>query len=339
MRQARIAMSFAFLLLLGGLFAQDAGSLPESGREGDTPSAPLPQSYGLLMLGEFFLPGSAHVAMGDVSEGVVELCLSLPLLGVGQGLIWYYYLAPRNGETSPLLRPGYPYGQEDWYLPRRWMLELGVALDSAGRAVAAYSAWTAHRDYLIRHGGGAEAHFSPLDALLAPFQPRHLLSPEVIPVAALIVLASFPPDGLERAEDFFRAESQPFWGSEFPTAGAFCLKAASALAVSLFSSIAREAAFRGLSLERDGLLASIGLSSSYTLLSMTVPGASIGELALGAVSEAAYSWYAARLASGEGGLGRAIALRFWGEAASSLIGYVMDPEAPPALSAGICLRY
>jgi hypothetical protein len=301
---------------------------------------PAPASYGLLMFGEIFLPGSAQIAMGNRLEGALELSLSLPLIGLGQSLIWYYYLAPQNGETSPLLRGDYPYGQDEWFAGRRWMLELGLGLDAAGRAVAAYSAWSAHREYLERYGGGESRFRENLGELVAaPFLPKNVLAFETLPVIALVGLCSFPLDGIARIEDFFASESQRFWGAEVSPGAAFSLKLTDALIVSLFSAIGRELLFRGLILERDGLTASICLSSSYSLLSMVVPGASVGELALRATSEAAYSWYSGALTMKKGRLGQAIALRYWCEASQSVIGYLLNPESSPPLVAGISVRY
>lgn len=301
---------------------------------------PAPIGYGLLMFGNCFLPGSAQIAMGNRVEGITELSLSLPLIGLGQGLIWTYYLAPKNGETSPLLSGDYPYGQESWYSSRRWMLELGLGLDAAGRAVAAYSSWTARREYLKRYGADQAGSRESIGELAAaPFLPKNILSFETLPVVALVGLSSFPADGFDRLSNFFGADAQPLWGYLFPPAAALSLKAADALVLSFFSAVARELLFRGLILEQDGLFASIGLSSSYSLLSLVIPSDSAGEIALRTASEAAYSWYAGSLAMRSGRLGRAIALRYWCEVSSSVIGYLMDPAASPPLVAQISVRY
>lgn len=323
----------------GSVAATD--STAQSAKMADTEAPkPAPAGYGLLMFGNSLLPGSAQIAMGNRDEGILELSLSLPLIGVGQGLIWTYFLAPRNGVSSPLLSSGYPYGQDSWYASRAWMLELGLGLDAAGRAVAAYSSWTAHREYLKRYGSGEASSRESLGELAAaPFLPKNFLSFETVPVIALVGLSSFPADGFDKATNFFNADTQPFWGYKFSPAAALSLKAADALIVSFFSAIARELLFRGLILEQDGLVASIGLSSSYSLLSLVIPSDSAGEIALRTASEAAYSWYAGALTMRKGRLGQAIALRYWCEVSSSVIGYMMDPTATPPLVAQISLRY
>jgi len=348
MRKKTLLVSFITFFLMACLQAQSAAAgapVTDSADKSATMAepeapAPAPAGYGLLMFGNTFLPGSAQIAMGNTVEGILELSLSLPLIGIGQGLIWTYYLAPQNGVASPLLSGGYPYGQDSWYSSRGWMLELGLGLDAAGRAVAAYSSWTARREYVKRYGsGGATERESLGEIAAAPFLPKNFLSFETLPVVALVGLSSFPADGFARATGFFNADTQPLWGYQFPPAAALSLKAADALVVSFFSALARELLFRGLILEQDGLVASIGLSSSYSLLSLVIPSDSTGEILLRTASEAAYSWYAGALAMRSGRLGQAIALRYWCEVSSSVIGYLMDPTASPPLVAQISVRY
>jgi hypothetical protein len=299
------------------------------------------------MLSELVLPGSGHLILGDRARGIGFLSISVPLLAVGQGLIWSAYLLPNHGSASPLVLGEYPFGHDDFYADRLWMVGLGSILDAAGRAVSAYSAWTAMTAYLgrERYEGGGETDLPP-DAqdigelLAAPFLPANFLAPEVAAPVLLLNVPLLAPENLEACSNFFSRPSEPFWGRDYPPASALALKFLTSAVSAYADALAREIFFRGYISGQDGRVASSLFSSSSYLLSSAVSGDRAWSFALDGITEFCYGWYSSGLAAGEGGrLGKSIALRFWCELTGSMGRYLRDPAGDGPVGFGISLYY
>ncbi len=319
-------------------------------QENEAPKPPALPAYGPLMLTELLLPGSAHIALGNKRQGILTLCLSLPLIGIGQGLIWSAYLSPGEDIDIARLMNGYAFLPDSAYAESLWMISLGRALDAAGRAVAAYSAYSAAELYRRRLGAdqgsalsskaGADPVFSLGEALSAPFMPKNILNPWVLSPILAYGTADVIGGSFERTLEFFDAEEQPFWGKSYSPVTALAFKLITSLIGSYFNALAQEIYFRGYLRVQDGALVSSFLSGGSSLLSSVVPGNSGGAIILSSLYNSGYAWYASEIAAGgRGGLGRAIALRYWLELSTSLSSYIADPETESGLSFSLIFRY
>jgi hypothetical protein len=296
--------------------------------------------YGTVMFLEAIAPGAGLMAMGEKREGAIAMSVALPMIVAGQGLIWTYYLGLQGGIVAA--------GSGDYVFDTRyrvpewdWVLGLGFLLDTGGRAVAAYSAYAAHREWMEARGRASFAGSleTPLSLVLAPFSPA-AISLDVLPFVIVLDAAVLPQDALERAGDFFASGTQPFWGIDMAPGAALAAKVLSSAVLSLAGSLGRELLLRGLVLERDGMAVSIFASGASPLLSLAVPGRDPGEAVLDSLSGAALGWYAAALANSDSGrLRKPVAFRFWLDFGRSVLGYLMDPTGRSGPELGVSVLF
>jgi hypothetical protein len=304
----------------------------------ETPSAA--PGYGTVMFLEALAPGAGLMAMGEKRAGATAMALSLPMIVAGQSLIWTYYLKLQGGIVAA--------GSANYVFDTRyrapewdWVLGLGFLLDTGGRAVAAYSSYAAHREWMEARGGANRAGSleTPLDLILAPFSPA-AISLDVLPFVLILDAAVLPPDALERADDFFASGTQPFWGIDMAPWAALGAKVLSSAVLSLAGSLGRELLLRGLVLERDGMAVSVFASGGAPLLSLAVPGRDASDAILDSLSGAALGWYAAALASADSGrIRKPVAFRFWLDFGRSVLGYVMDPAGRQGPELGVSILF
>ncbi len=186
-------------------------------------------------------------------------------------------------------------------------------------------------DVAVRESSGVAESHTQLglgEILLAPWQPKNVFNPQVLPVLVLtnlVPLYSIVMDG--EAEAFFTRETVPFLGRQVSPALAF----GGALAGSLFLVSANagweEIVFRGPVLQRRGLTASslqFGLVHAPNALGTNV---AVEDTAGQVLFATAFGFYAGYLTEANGyDFRRAMALHFWHNVVAFLADYISNPD-------------
>lgn len=300
--------------------------------------------YDVMMAINAFIPGYAQYAMGRTAEGVAYMATGLSLGVVGFGLTTYAMLerlggvvfdVDRSSGTTVLFR----YREKPEAIDHV-LFWSGTTLSLYGSLIGSYSSYAAHRDYVDTYGGDGlpderDGRESILGLLSAPFVPRNVFNMDVLPALSLMVLSDFAGSDLGRIGTYFRRESVPFMGMTLDPWTAFGLRLGTAALMVGANAAWEEIAFRGLSLERDGLVLSSVTFGTAHLGNMLLPGWSVEDVLLQTLYATGFGFYAAQSVIGnEHRLERVIALHFWHNLIGIVLSYVVNPEEETGFTIG-----
>jgi hypothetical protein len=209
----------------------------------------------------------------------------------------------------------------------------GVVLGLYGNLLTTYSGYALHREYVDRYGdpyGGETVTTGRLtlpEVIAAPFLPSVVFSVDVLPVLGLSTAAGFSVSDYRRMGDFFTRESVPFMGFAVHPVAGLGLQILSGLLLVTANSAWEEIAFRGLQLETRGTVYSSFSFGLAHLTNMLVPGASVESTMLQTLFATAFGFYAAERTLDHGyDFRRMVALHFWHNLLSLVLGYLAEPE-------------
>lgn len=248
---------------------------------------------------------------------------------------------------APLLLPVADTGASDYWVERddlhyfAWN-EPGLASTDARRPLrgattlagiwggffSIYGAWDR---YVKTDQAGRRAQYGNLtmaDYLLAPFQPEFVFNFDVFPMFPLLPLAPLTIEDWKKVGGFFGRERVDFLGSKVSPAVGLGLTAAGALTLVAANATLEEIAFRGMALDRMGVVgSSLYFGANHLLNPFVLPNFSFEEAAQQATFATLFGLYAAdRTRSHGGDFRRMIALHYWHNVTSLLLGYLIDPE-------------
>jgi hypothetical protein len=304
-------------------------------------------SYPEVILKNAIVPGLGFKMLGNDKEARLYYA-ALPLNLIGAGLVTAAVFLHGN---SVVLDMKHSDGvtnvlqyKNELTPTAKLMLAGGIGIGLYGNLLAAYSSYAVHSDYVERYGfpGGFPppdtARISLTDALTAPFTPAHVFNIDVLPMIGLATLGSFSVEDYGQIGAYFQRDHVDFLG--FPVTPLAGLGLEILLAGCLVTANAawEELAYRGLSLQVNGPIHS-SLSFGFAhLTNMLAPGASVEGTLMQTVFATAFGFYAAdRVQHGKNGLQRMIALHFWNNLLSMVLGFLADPESGGTLSVKIRL--
>lgn len=292
--------------------------------------------YSEMMARNLVLPGLGFRLLGNEEEAK-RYYAALPMSLGGAGLVMAGVLRSsagvqldaqfRDGETRLF---SYRETLDPW---SQVLVYSGVVLGLYGNLLAVYSSYGAHRDYVDAFGD--PFHTNPLtvgrpalrDVIMAPFRPANVVAADVLPILGLSTAAGFSLDDYRMMAAYFRRDSVPFMGiAVTPGAGLLLRVASSVLAVAA-NAAWEEIAYRGLSLETSGAVYSSVSFGLAHLPNMLVPGASVENTLLQTLFASAFGFYTAdRVMASDYDFSRMVALHFWHNTLSLVLGYLADPE-------------
>ncbi len=298
-------------------------------------------SYSDLMLKNALVPGLGFKMLGNDEEACLYYA-ALPLNLIGAGLISAAVFLNGNGivldiEQHDGVTTLFSYKNE-LSSTSKLLLAGGLGLSLYGNLLAAYSSYAVHSDFVERYGFPREARLPgagriPLARVLtAPFTPAHVFNIDVLPMIGLATLGGFSAEDYGEMGRFFKRDHVVFLG--FPVSPQVGLGLEILLAAGLVTANAawEELAYRGLSLQLNGPVHS-SLSFGFAhLTNMLVPGMNVETTLLQTLFATAFGFYAAdRVLRGESGLERMIALHYWNNLLSLVLGFLSDPESDATL--------
>ncbi len=331
----KITLIFLLLLVSAGGFC--------AGNENDVEKP----SYSELMLKNALVPGLGFKMLGNDEEAYLYYA-ALPLKLIGAGLVSAAVLLNGNSIVLDMEhRDGFTYVSryENELTPAsKLLLAGGVGLSLYGNLLTAYSSYAVHSDYVQRYGfpGGVkspeEGRISLTNVLTAPFTPSHVFNIDVLPIIGLATLAGFAVEDYEEMGNYFERDQVVFLGYPMTPLAGLGLEILLAGCLVTANAAWEELAYRGMSLQVNGFAHS-SLSFGFAhLTNMLVPGATLEGALVQTVFATAFGFYAAdRVERGENGLERMIALHFWNNLLSMVLGFLADPESSDTLSINIKL--
>lgn len=302
----------------------------------DEPEVP---PYRELMVMNALLPGLGMRMLGNDREARVYY-LALPLQMAGAGLTAAAVLLNGNTITTEIEhRDGQTrlFGfKNELSAASKLMLLGGTGLSLYGSLLAAYSSYAVHSDYRVRYGlpGDFSAVTPPRErismgaVLAAPFTPSHVFNIDVLPVIGLSTLTGFSIEEYGKMAEYFRKEQVAFLGLDVSPFAGLGLQVLLAATLVTANAAWEELAYRGYGLQTSGAIHS-SLSFAFAhLANMIVPGVTVEGTLMQTLAAAAFGFYAAdRVVRGENGLQRMMALHFWNNMISLVLGYLADPES------------
>ncbi len=219
------------------------------------------------------------------------------------------------------------------------MLYSGVVLGLYGNLLATYSSYGVHRDYVDRFGD--PFHDEPVttgratlqEVISAPFRATNIFAGDVLPILGLATIAGFSISDYRMMGEFFKQDSVPFMGFMVPPAAGLGLRLLSSALLVAANASWEEIAYRGLSLETSGeVYSSLSFGLAH-ITNMLVPGASVEGTLLQTLFATAFGYYAAqRVMAREYDFSHMVALHFWHNTLSLVLGYLADPEEAQSFS-------
>ena len=298
--------------------------------------------YTRMMLANALLPGTAQRQLGKADEAL-RYYPSLPMSVVGAGMIVAATIVgdgelafdlESNESGSYLVRYT---GEES--LATELLVYGGLILSLYGNLLSAYSSYGAHRDFVDIYGDPfrstpyVSGRLSLRDAFFAPFKPEHVFSIDVLPMLGLMTLGGFSIDEWRSILSYFNHTRVDFFS--IPVSAAAALLGQSLISTLMTTATAawEELMFRGLSLEVNGSVhSSVSFGLSH-LANMLVPGVSVEETLAQSIYATAFGFYAAdRVLQRNFRIERMIALHYWHNFLSLLLGFMADPESEKGLS-------
>ena len=298
--------------------------------------------YSEMMASNLMLPGLGFRLLGNEVEARKHYA-ALPISLGGAGLVMAGVLRSsgavhldaqfRDGETYLL---SYDEELDPW---SQVMMYSGVVLGLYGNLLAVYSSYGVHRDYVDRYGdpfhresvksGRPELR----DVIAAPFRTTNVFAPDVLPILALSTVAGFSLDDYRMMGEYFSRDSVHFMGFTISPEAGLALRVASSMLFVAANAAWEEIAYRGLSLETNGTVYSSVSFGLAHLPNMLVPGVSVENTLLQTLFATAFGFYTAdRVVASGYDFSHMVALHFWHNALSLILGYLADPDEDQGFS-------
>lgn len=274
------------------------------------------------------LPGYWHFTHGDPVLGALAAggtlanlgTLFLPALNSGPTEYW----VERGGEHYFAWSDGSGVGADELRGVRAGVAMAGIW----GGFFSVYADWdrsvkTGQADRRARFGGlTMEAY------LLAPFQAEQVFNFDVFPLFPLLELAPVTSEDWRTMGRFFQRDRVDFLGTKVSPAVGLGLTAAGAMALVMANAALEEILFRGLLLETMGVVgSSVYFGANHLLNAFVLPNFSFEEAGAQAAFATLFGLYAASRTEANGGdFRRMIALHYWHNVTSLILGYLVDPD-------------
>jgi membrane protease YdiL (CAAX protease family) len=299
---------------------------------------------------------------------LVSVCLTFPLFGQeeepdpldalpghwqfthGDPVLGTLAAAGTLANLGPLLLPAVTEGPTEYWVERNGLhyfswSEPGAPASAETRALTAavgftgiwggfFSVYGDWDQYVKTDQAGRRAgygHLTMADYLLAPFQPEFVFNFDVFPVFPLLELYPVTFEQWGEAGRFFQRDSVDFLGRRVSPAAGLALTAAGALALVAANATLEEIAYRGMLLDRMGVVgSSLFFGANHLLNPFALPNFSFEEAGMQAGFAALFGLYAASRTEANGGdFRRMIALHYWHNVTTLVLGYLIDPEHAP----------
>ncbi len=294
-------------------------------------------SYQELMLKNSLVPGLGMSMLGNKEEARVYYA-ALPLSLAGVGLLTAGVILNNNTIVTEMeYRDGGTVLLDFRSEPApaaKLLLAGGTLLSLYGNLLAVYSSYAVHSDYVTRYGapaafaGPVPGRISMGEVLSAPYIPKNVFNVDVLPILGLSTLTGFSVDDYDSMSRFFRREQVQFFGFPVTPLAGLGLQILFACGFVTANAAWEELAYRGLDLQVRGTFYSSFSFGFAHLTNMLLPGTSVEGTLLQTLFATAFGFYAAdRVQRAEDGLKRMIALHFWNNLLSMVLGYLADPEA------------
>jgi hypothetical protein len=289
------------------------------------------------------LPGYAQIRMGRVTEGSVYL-LSVPL-NIAGFVLQTHYLA--QVFADPALERFATDEDGQWYAyylpglagqPYKWELYLGTVLGLYGTLLSTHSQYDLINTLSPPPPGRAVISLG--EAVLAPWQPRNLLSAEILPVFALSILPDLARISRDDLSAYFARESVPFLSRPVSPAAGLALAAGSAVLIANANAVWEEIMYRGIRLQSDGVAGSSFRFGLVHLPNALMPNTSIQDTLWQGLFATAFGFHAAMVTERAGGdFRKAIAWHFWNNVIAFTLGYLAAPDDQLLFSVGAEFSY
>ena len=335
------------------LFISTAASADTITLRKRNPAPSVPLGYDRLMLLNTIAPGTAQFLLDKPLEGLIYSS-ALPLTITGGGLIIY---SVYNEWAGLRFRPhkaqnGLNYLTEFAAYPEapassnRAILATGIGLFMCGNMFSAYSAYAAHRDYTDIYGlpegelPVRDGRDSLGSLLLAPFTPRHVLTPEVLSYLTVSSSLKLASADLSSLKGYFSRKTVPIGSAQVSPAAGFFAHLGYAAAIITVKTAAEEIFYRGYVLEKNGNTSSaIQFGLSY-IPNALLPETSVEHTVLKSTLAAGSGYYSGSIAENNlYHLHKSIALNWWSSLFDSIISYTANPETTFPLGIGIKFSY
>jgi membrane protease YdiL (CAAX protease family) len=299
------ALALAALLVLSGPRAA-----AQEEEQGATAPAPKRINPGLFIANEF-APGILQL-----SEGKSEGWWYLPgtAFALGGSVI----------QALGLLDPGAMGG---------WAFPAGTLIGEIGMSQYTYSYYAFLRDLSDARVDPAKAlrrgRESYGELLLAPFDPKNVFSPDILPVMAYAILPSISADNARAIAEYWNRDSVSFMGIGMSPGAGLAAETAYAMALNLFVASFEETLFRGIALERLGLAASsltFGAMHLGNLLIMDPTSFDdVWSVSIQTLSATAIGFYLGYVTKREGyDLRKAVTLHYWNNVIAFVLPFMIN---------------
>lgn len=278
------------------------------------------------------VPGIAQFSLKQDKEAFTYMFTSLPLTLVGEALVIYYFYDKGGIKVEPYRENNktyltkYAYNNSD---EKNLVLYSGFLLLLYGTLITTYSTYAYHRDFSDKYlpntvKKGKEELF---DLVVSPFKSENILNFDFFPMFPLTAISGLQADDISKIGAFWQKDKVPFMGLKVDPWQGVLLELASVSALVLANATWEEIQYRGITLETSNLsnsAFSFGLAHAGNAL---YPNTSIEDTALQTTFATLYGFYAGyRTQQNNYDFRRMIALHFWHNVTSSLLGYMTNPD-------------
>ena len=208
-------------------------------------------------------------------------------------------------------------------------LRAGVGLAGIwGGFFSIYGQWD---QYVKTDQAGRRAKYGTLtmaDYLTAPFQPQFVFNFDVFPVFPLLELYPTTFDDWKKVGGFFQRNRVDFLGNKVSPGLGLGLTAAGAMTLVAANAALEEIAFRGILLDRMGVVgSSLVFGANHLINAFALPNFSFEEAGQQAAFATLFGLYTASRTEANGGdFRRMIALHYWHNVTTLVLGYLVDPD-------------
>jgi membrane protease YdiL (CAAX protease family) len=208
-------------------------------------------------------------------------------------------------------------------------LRAGVGLAGIwGGFFSVYADWD--RYVKTDHAGRRDLYGSltMADYLLVPFQPQFVFNFDVFPVFPLLELYPMTLDDWRTLGGYFQRDHVDFLGHSVSPAAGLGFTALGAVTLVAANAALEEITYRGMLQDRMGVVGSaLFFGANHLLNPFALPNFSFEAAAQQAGFATLFGLYAgSRTEANRGDFRRMIALHFWHNVTSLVLGYMLDPE-------------
>jgi membrane protease YdiL (CAAX protease family) len=271
------------------------------------------EHYTRNVLASTLVPGFAQLAEGDYVSGLGYLSVT-PLLYGGYGLLFW--------NSSELADGGLD-----------WRFDLGLLSVKAAETVQFHGIWSYFRAYQdAKNPTPRRRGRESLRALMAaPFDPAVVFSYDVFPVIPLTTVLAFSPEDWLEVPRYFEQERVEFYGMSLSPWLVAAVNLGYFAVLNDFVAVSEELAYRGISLEQNGLVYSslvFGLVHASNLLFLEASPenlAAVAQQVAGATLIGFYNGIITR--RNDYDIRKAVAIHYWNNVLNMFIASLVSPRA------------